>query len=99
MTQIPKHAPRAITKGQTLGAAQPDVFVPLPKKPDDPATTQPASEFFKDSPDSHASCFTCHYQRVKPAAKPKPKDAYTPPAGTGSTLEAPAQGPEAPKAQ
>lgn len=26
------------------------------------------SEFFKDSPNSHASCFSCHYQAQKPVA-------------------------------
>ncbi len=68
MTQMQRPTPRLITKEQPMGAALPDVFVPPPKKPDDPATTMPAPEFFKDAPDSHASCFTCHYQRVKPSA-------------------------------
>ncbi|HEX3101645.1 MAG TPA: cytochrome c3 family protein, partial [Pyrinomonadaceae bacterium] len=68
ITQMPKYAPRKITIEQALGTAQADVFVPAPAKPDDPASTQPVPAFFKDSPDSHASCFTCHYQRVKPAA-------------------------------
>ena len=64
MQQMPKATPRIITREQSFGVAQPDAFVPPP----DPATTQPAPAFFKNGPDSHASCFTCHYQRVKPAA-------------------------------
>ncbi len=27
---------------------------------------KPKADFFKDSPISHASCFTCHYQRIDP---------------------------------
>ena len=67
-TEMPKYGPRTISNQKALAPAQPDVFVPMPTKPDDPAATKPAPEFFKDSPNSHASCFTCHYQRVKPAA-------------------------------
>lgn len=29
---------------------------------------KPTAEFFKDSPETHASCFTCHYQNQKPIA-------------------------------
>ncbi|MEO8650428.1 MAG: cytochrome c3 family protein [Acidobacteriota bacterium] len=32
----------------------------------DPETFAPKAAFFKNSPDSHASCFTCHYQNQKP---------------------------------
>lgn len=73
MTPLPKYNARTIAAEKPLGAAETDTFVDPPKagdpvKPDAQAPTRPALGFFKDSPDSHASCFTCHYQRVKPAA-------------------------------
>ncbi len=36
---------------------------PMPAKKDDP---KPTAVYFKDVPTDHASCFTCHYQRIKP---------------------------------
>ena len=58
-SQMPKFTTRKIAREQPLGEAGADIFTPAAK-------TTP--EFFKDGPDSHASCFTCHYQNVKPAA-------------------------------
>lgn len=34
----------------------------------DSETFRPQSDFFKNSPNSHASCFSCHYQSQKPIA-------------------------------
>ncbi|MEO7539438.1 MAG: cytochrome c3 family protein [Pyrinomonadaceae bacterium] len=53
-SKIPKLETRKVTTpedSKLLPAAVPDVF----EKPI-------AAEFFKNSPNSHASCFTCHYQ-------------------------------------
>ncbi len=54
-------APHAGLKA--TGNAEPDTY-----SKDDKGVeiTRPNSTFFKDSPDSHASCFTCHYQNVYP---------------------------------
>jgi nitrate/TMAO reductase-like tetraheme cytochrome c subunit len=52
---LPKTVDRIPIGLQPLGQAGVDAFVPKPS-------------FFKDKPDGHASCFTCHYQGVKPAA-------------------------------
>jgi hypothetical protein len=49
--KIPKHEPRKPTELKALADLVPDTFE---------APVIPA--FFKDSPDSHASCFNCHYQ-------------------------------------
>ena len=59
MEQLPKYLTRKITLEKPLGDAVADTFTPLSKT---------AANFFKDGPESHASCFTCHYQRVKPGA-------------------------------
>ncbi len=59
ITQMPKYVPRKITGEKSLADATADTFTALSKT---------GADFFKDGPDSHASCFTCHYQRVKPAA-------------------------------
>jgi len=58
-SQMPKFGTRAISKEKPLGEPATDIFTP---------TAKTAPEFFKDDPASHASCFTCHYQRVKPAS-------------------------------
>ena len=47
---LPKYLPRKLTLVKPLGEAAPDSFA----KP-------VAAEFFKDSPDGHESCFSCHY--------------------------------------
>lgn len=47
---IPKYVPRKLGDLKPLGELIADTF----KKP-------VAAEFFKDSPDGHASCFNCHY--------------------------------------
>lgn len=58
--KMPKFTARKITREQALAEPAADVFTP---------TAKTAPGFFKDGPDSHASCFSCHYQNVKPAAK------------------------------
>ena len=58
-SQMPKFGTRKIAKEQALGERIADVFTP---------TSKTAPDFFKGAPNSHASCFTCHYQNVKPAA-------------------------------
>ena len=58
-SQMPKFATRAISKEKPLGESAADIFTPASKA---------APEFFKTAPDSHTSCFTCHYKNVKPAA-------------------------------
>ena len=55
-SQMPKVTARVPALLQPLAPATADTFAPKP-------------EFFKDAPNSHASCFTCHYQNVKPGAK------------------------------
>lgn len=50
---LPKHGPRALANLKPLAEAATEAFAPKPG-------------FFKDSPNSHASCFTCHYQNQKP---------------------------------
>ena len=57
--KMPKFTTRGITREKALAEPAADIFTP---------TAKTAPEFFKDGPDSHASCFTCHYQNVKPAA-------------------------------
>ena len=50
-SKMPKFQVRKLTGFKTLADIAPDTF-------DRPVT----ASFFKDSPDSHASCFSCHYQ-------------------------------------
>lgn len=50
---LPKTSPRQPAAMQPLADAATETFTPKP-------------EFFKDNPDSHAACFSCHYQGVKP---------------------------------
>jgi hypothetical protein len=49
--QMPKFEPRKLSEAKSFGVLVADTFE---------APIMPA--FFKDSPDSHASCFNCHYQ-------------------------------------
>ena len=49
--QTPKYAPRKLSLEKPLADILPDTF--------DKSVT---AEFFKTAPDSHASCFSCHYQ-------------------------------------
>lgn len=51
--KLPKFGPRALGELKPLGDAIAETFAPT-------------AAFFKDSPNSHASCFTCHYQNQKP---------------------------------
>lgn len=53
-TEAPKFASRIPTLIQPLADAAADVFVPKPGS-------------FKDMPSGHQSCFSCHFQGVKPA--------------------------------
>ena len=56
--KLPKYGPRGLLRTQQpLSEPQADLFDP--KKPI-------IAGFFKDMPESHASCFTCHFQGVKP---------------------------------
>jgi hypothetical protein len=50
-SQTPKYEPRKLSLLKPLADIVPDTF-------EKPVT----AEFFKSAPDSHASCFTCHYQ-------------------------------------
>lgn len=50
---MPKTAPRVPAEMQPLADAEADSF-------------KPRAEFFKNHPESHAACFSCHYQGVKP---------------------------------
>jgi len=50
---IPKFKNRVLPSIQPLTAASADAFAPV-------------AGFFKDSPNNHASCFTCHFQNAKP---------------------------------
>lgn len=50
---LPKFGPRPLHGERPLGEAVAETFAP-------------GVGFFKDSPNSHASCFTCHYQNQKP---------------------------------
>jgi hypothetical protein len=50
---LPKTTPRMPAGVQPLADTAADNFTPK-------------AEFFKDSPFSHTSCFTCHYQNAKP---------------------------------
>ncbi len=52
--KLPKYGPRVSAGVKPLVEAATGAFLP-------------AAGFFKDSPNSHASCFTCHYQNQKPA--------------------------------
>ena len=53
-TSEPKFAIRKLLKGeQPLAEAAQDAFAPK-------------AEFFRNNPDSHASCFSCHYQNQEP---------------------------------
>lgn len=52
-TTLPRTADRKITFAEPLVEAATDPF-------------KPTAAFFKDNPSSHASCFNCHYQNVKP---------------------------------
>jgi hypothetical protein len=52
---LPKFGSRAPVDGNALAGASVDSFVP-------------GAAFFKTSPDSHASCFSCHYQGQKPVS-------------------------------
>ena len=56
---LPRNAeirqPRGRRAAQALAEASADSFVP-------------GAAFFKSSPDSHASCFSCHYQGQKPVS-------------------------------
>ncbi len=54
-TAMPKMAPRTPANAQPLVEAMVDSFVPK-------------VQYFKDSPTGHATCFTCHFQSVKPIA-------------------------------
>ena len=59
-SQLPKFSARTIKDEKPLAEAAADTFT---------ATSKPTAEFFKDMPDSHASCFTCHYQNVQPTSR------------------------------
>ena len=59
-SQLPKFTVRTIIGEKPLAAAAADTFTP---------TSKATAEFFKDSPESHASCFTCHYQNVQPTSR------------------------------
>lgn len=53
-SKLPAYGPRTLLrKADPLAEAAAENFVPKPA-------------FFKDSPNSHASCFQCHYQNAKP---------------------------------
>jgi hypothetical protein len=54
-TAIPKYEPRKLTTTPEELKALPAVVADTFEKPI-------SAEFFKDSPNSHASCFSCHYQ-------------------------------------
>ncbi|MFN2501827.1 MAG: hypothetical protein ABR530_07445, partial [Pyrinomonadaceae bacterium] len=56
--KLPKYGPRTI-KTEPLTALMPDIFEP---------GKEISAKIFKGSPSNHASCFTCHYQGIKPAA-------------------------------
>jgi Cytochrome c7 and related cytochrome c len=51
---LPKFGPRKLPLLKPLADAVAETFAPT-------------AVFFKNSPNSHASCFTCHYQNQKPA--------------------------------
>ncbi len=59
-SQLPKFNVRTITGEKPLAEAAADTFTP---------TSKATAEFFKESPESHASCFTCHYQNVQPTSR------------------------------
>ena len=55
---------------KTTGVA-PQWLIRTPDTNEKPPVAQkdpfkPTAEFFKDSPKNHASCFSCHYQRIEP---------------------------------
>ncbi len=60
-----------------------------PTAPDVPEAATPAGS---DSAAAAPVTAPKTHQRVKPAPKPKAKDAYAPPPGTGTTLDEPRQG-------
>lgn len=55
MTGLPQYAARIPSQTQPLAEAAAETF-----------TAQ--AEFFKDAPNNHASCFSCHYQSQKPVS-------------------------------
>lgn len=55
VSELPRTSPRTPEGMKPLADAAADAFVPT-------------AGFFKDMPRGHASCFTCHYQSVKPTA-------------------------------
>ena len=59
-SQLPKFTTRTIKGEKPLTAAAADIFTP---------TSKATAGFFKTAPDSHTSCFTCHYQNVKPTSR------------------------------
>jgi len=56
--KMPKAEPRKIA-GQPLSDVGADIFK---------TGNELTPAFFKDSPNNHASCFSCHYQGIKPVA-------------------------------
>lgn len=54
-TILPKFAARKPTGDQKPSVAAPDPF-------------RPKADYFKDVPTNHATCFTCHYQRIQPVS-------------------------------
>jgi hypothetical protein len=56
-TELPKFSARIPSGVKQLANAVSDAGTP---------NFPPVAGFFKDSPTNHASCFTCHYQGVKP---------------------------------
>lgn len=53
--RLPKYATRKPMSDETPPKANNELFVPKP-------------QYFKDEPTSHASCFSCHYQRTQPVS-------------------------------
>jgi hypothetical protein len=52
---LPKFAPRIDASLKPLAEAAPDSFTPT-------------ATFFREMPQGHASCFSCHFQGIKPAS-------------------------------
>lgn len=60
LEKLPKVEPRKLLLGgEPLSGILADTFKP---------GKEVTAAFFKDSPNNHASCFTCHYQGIKPVA-------------------------------
>ena len=103
LTQDAKAAGEAAVKLELNPDADPTAPAPEPGQETQPDSAAAAGANAARSLVDDAAAAPKVQRRVKPAAakpKPKAKDAYVPPPGTESVLEAPADAPEsAPKAQ